>query len=72
MEVKEMEQQGFYKTALYCRLSQDDKKEKQPDAPKKNEPEDKPVEEGLVVKELKQHTRYLRDLSGNGLGAKFA
>jgi len=42
------------------------------EAPKKNEPEDKPVEEGLVVKELKQHTRYLRDLSGNGLGAKFA
>ncbi|MCL2120238.1 MAG: phage tail tape measure protein [Planctomycetaceae bacterium] len=51
----------------------DDKKEKPQEAPKKEMQDDKPGEaEGLVVKELKQHTRYLRDLSGNGLGAKFA
>jgi hypothetical protein len=53
--------------------NKDDKKDKQQEAPKKDEPDDKPGEaEGLVVKELKQHTRYLRNMSDNGLGAKFA
>jgi hypothetical protein len=54
--------------------ARDDKKQNEPkDASKTNEPAETPIDgEGLVVKELKQHTRYLRNLSDNGMGAKFA
>ena len=52
--------------------AKEEKKEKQPESPKKEEVVDKSGDaDGLVVKELKQHTRYLRDLSGKGLGATF-
>ena len=52
--------------------AKDDTKDKPQEVAKKNEPTESHGDgETLVVKELKQHTRYLRDLSGRGLGATF-
>jgi len=53
--------------------AKEEKKQNQQSEPaKKEEAVDKSGDaDGLVVKELKQHTRYLRDLSGKGLGATF-
>ncbi|MCL2624827.1 MAG: hypothetical protein FWD31_14280, partial [Planctomycetaceae bacterium] len=52
--------------------AKDDKKEKPQEVAKKVEPAESHGDgETLVVKELKQHTRFLRNISESGLGATF-